>query len=38
MNYSWGQLNGELRKDKQWEVTQGLGSLLTPFFFIRMPW
>lgn len=36
MNYSWGQLNGELRKDKQWEVTQGLGSLLTPF--IRMPW
>lgn len=32
MNYSWGQLNGELRKDKQWEVTQGLGSLLTPFY------
>lgn len=32
MNYSWGQLNGEIRKDKQWEVTQGLGSLLTPFY------
>lgn len=32
MNYLWGQLNGELRKDKQWEVTQGLGSLLTPFY------
>lgn len=32
MNYSWGQLNGERRKDKQWEVTQGLGSLLTPFY------
>ena len=32
MNYSWGQLNGELRKDKQWEVTQGLGSLLTTFY------
>ena len=32
MNYTWGQLNGELRKDKQWEVTQGLGSLLTPFY------
>ena len=32
MNYSWGQLNGELRKDKQWEVTQGLGSLLTSFY------
>ena len=27
-----GELNGELRKDKQWEVTQGLGSLLTPFY------
>lgn len=32
MAYSWGQLNGELKKDKQWEVTQSLGSLLTPFY------
>ena len=32
MVYSWGQLNGELKKDKQWEVTQSLGSLLTPFY------
>lgn len=29
--YSWGQLNGEIKKDKQWEVNQNLGSLLTPF-------
>lgn len=32
VNYSWGQLNGEIKKDKQWEVSQGLGSLLTPFY------
>ena len=32
VNYSWGQLNGEIKKDKQWEVNQGLGSLLTPFY------
>lgn len=32
MTYAWGQLNGELKKDKQWEVTQSLGSLLTPFY------
>lgn len=32
LTYSWGQLNGEIRKDKQWEVTQRLGSLLTPFY------
>ena len=30
--YSWGQLNGEGKKDKQWEVNQNLGSLLTPFY------
>lgn len=30
--YSWGQLNGEIKKDKQWEVNQNLGSLLTPFY------
>ena len=30
--YSWGQLNGEIKKDKQWEVSQNLGSLLTAFY------
>ena len=30
--YSWGQLNGETRKDKQMEFTQEIGSLLTPFY------
>ena len=30
--YSWGQLHGEIKKDKQWEVNQNLGSLLTPFY------
>lgn len=30
--YSWGQLNGEIKKDKQWEVNQNLGSLLIPFY------
>lgn len=32
VNYSRGQLNGEIKKDKQWEVNQGVGSLLTPFY------
>lgn len=32
VNYAWGQLNGEIKKDKQWEVNQGVGSLLTPFY------
>lgn len=32
VNYSWGQLNGETRSDNQLEVTQSLGSLLTPFY------
>lgn len=31
-NYSWGQINGETRHDNQMEVTQSLGSLLTPFY------
>ena len=32
VSYSWGQINGETRKDNQIEVTQSLGSLLTPFY------
>ncbi|MDH6359079.1 CusA/CzcA family heavy metal efflux RND transporter [Parabacteroides sp. PF5-9] len=31
-NYSWGQLNGETRKDKELEISQSLGSVLTPFY------
>ena len=31
-NYSWGQLNGDTKKDKEIEITQGFGSLLTPFY------
>lgn len=31
-NYSWGQLNGETRKDNEFELSQSLGSLLTPFY------
>lgn len=31
-NYSWGQINGQTSKDNQMEVTQNLGSLLTPFY------
>lgn len=31
-NYSWGQINGETRHDNQMELTQSLGSLLTPFY------
>lgn len=31
-NYSWGQINGEMRHDNQMELTQSLGSLLTPFY------
>lgn len=31
-NYSWGQLNGELRKDKEMAFEQNLGSLLVPFY------
>ena len=31
-SYSWGQLNGEYRKDNELSVEQSLGSLLTPFY------
>ena len=31
-NYSWGQLNGENKKDKDLTFEQSLGSLLTPFY------
>ncbi|MEG0456150.1 MAG: efflux RND transporter permease subunit, partial [Bacteroides sp.] len=31
-NYSWGQLNGENKKDKEMAFEQSLGSLLTPFY------
>ena len=31
-NYSWGQLNGENKKDKELSFEQSLGSLLTPFY------
>lgn len=32
VNYSWGQLNGESRKDNEMTVNQSIGSLLTPFY------
>ncbi len=32
VNYSWGQLNGSVHSDNQLEVTQSLGSLLTPHY------
>lgn len=31
-SYSWGQINGENRNDRQMELTQSFGSLLTPFY------
>jgi cobalt-zinc-cadmium resistance protein CzcA len=31
-NYSWGQLNSETHKDKEFSVSQNFGSLLTPFY------
>ena len=31
-SYSWGQLNGENKKDKDLTFEQSLGSLLTPFY------
>ena len=31
-NYSWGQLNGEYRKDYELAIEQSLGSPLTPFY------
>ena len=30
--YSWGQLNSEEKKDKEFAVEQNFGSLLTPFY------
>lgn len=30
--YSWGQLNGAVRTDNQWEISQSFGSLLTPIY------
>lgn len=30
--YSWGQLNGRVRNDYQWTVSQSFGSLLTPVY------
>ena len=32
LNYSWGQINGDIKNDKQLSVIQHLGSLLTPFY------
>lgn len=31
-SYSWGQLNGVERKDREYAVTQPVGSLLIPFY------
>ena len=31
-NYSWGQLNGEEKKDRELAFEQSLGSILTPFY------
>jgi cobalt-zinc-cadmium resistance protein CzcA len=32
LSYSWGQINGETHNDKQFEIGQSLGSLMTPFY------
>ncbi|MEG1521440.1 MAG: CusA/CzcA family heavy metal efflux RND transporter [Bacteroidales bacterium] len=32
VGYAWGQLNGPVRSDNQFEVSQSLGNLLTPFY------
>lgn len=32
VNFSWGQINGNNKKDNQLEVTQSLGSLMTPHY------
>lgn len=32
VNYAWGQLNSEVRKDNELDITQSLGSLVTPFY------
>ncbi len=31
-SYSWGQLNGETRNDKELAISQSFGSLLVPFY------
>lgn len=31
-SYSWGQLNSEVKNDKELTIEQGFGSLLTPFY------
>lgn len=31
-SYSWGQLNGNYRKDNELAIEQSLGSMLTPFY------
>jgi len=31
-DYSWGQLNGTNRDDRQFNVSQSLGSIITPFY------
>ena len=31
-DYSWGQLNGANRDDRQLNVSQSLGSIITPFY------
>jgi len=32
VSYAWGQLNSDIRSDKELEVSQSVGSLLTPFY------
>ncbi|MGM9760067.1 MAG: CusA/CzcA family heavy metal efflux RND transporter [Parabacteroides sp.] len=32
VNYAWGQLNGETRKDNELSIEQPIGSLLTPYY------
>ncbi len=32
VSYSWGQINGETKKDNQLSVTQPLGSFFTPYY------
>lgn len=32
LSYSWGQINSDIKNDMSLEITQGLGSLLTPFY------
>ena len=32
VSYTWGQLNGEYRRDYEFSVSQSLGNILTPFY------